>query len=258
MELDLSTWLNLVLFVAVWITFLSQFELLHKQRKLRSSDRLSGNILLNILLWTITAAAGIVYSGYLVFSPQPRYGYFIFVCGVLWIAFSSATSMSVLFLLIDRIEILVRPVGYLRSRSNFLAITIVFLRGHNDLRCRHVDLDRTAHRPGFVIRVEQQALIDCTTFGCVLTRNHAVVINVVKVIIGFSNMFVSLLFEVILWKYFAVSRVKYRKANLVSLTAAFTEFLCNVLPNTIFRILTALQVPGYERLGVLPALMIGK
>ncbi|KAI6180005.1 hypothetical protein M3Y98_00672600 [Aphelenchoides besseyi] len=248
MELDLSTWLNLVLFVAVWITFLSQFELLHKQRKLRSSDRLSGNILLNILLWTITAAAGIVYSGYLVFSPQPRYGYFIFVCGVLWIAFSSATSMSVLFLLIDRIEILVRPVGYLRSRSNFLAITIVFCVGITIfdvvmLIWTELPIDRVSY---------------CTTFGCVLTRNHAVVINVVKVIIGFSNMFVSLLFEVILWKYFAVSRVKYRKANLVSLTAAFTEFLCNVLPNTIFRILTALQVPGYERLGVFPALMIGK
>ncbi|KAI6216921.1 hypothetical protein M3Y95_01247500 [Aphelenchoides besseyi] len=129
MELDLSTWVNLVLFVIVWITFVSQFELLHRQGKLRSSDRLSGNILLNILLWTITAAVGIVYSGYLVFSPQPRYGYFIFVSGILWIAFSSAASMSVFFLLIDRIEILVRPVGYLRSRSNFLTITIVFCVG---------------------------------------------------------------------------------------------------------------------------------
>ncbi|KAI6203882.1 hypothetical protein M3Y94_00608400 [Aphelenchoides besseyi] len=248
MELDLSTWVNLVLFVIVWITFVSQFELLHRQRKLRSSDRLSGNILLNILLWTITAAVGIVYSGYLVFSPQPRYGYFIFVSGILWIAFSSAASMSVFFLLIDRIEILVRPVGYLRSRSNFLTITTVFCVGITIfdvvmLIWTELPIDKVSY---------------CTTLGCVLTRNHAVVINLVKMIIGFSNMFVSLLFELILWKYSAMSKVKYRKANFVSLTAAFTEFLCNVVPNTMFRILTVWQVPGYERLGVLPALMIGK
>jgi hypothetical protein len=92
-----------------------------------------------MFLWIFSCIAGMIYIGYMFLTPtlerdgefysKVQYlsflGNFIFACGSAFVSLTTAVSLSVTFLLLDRIFILTSPMQYKQNREVFVLVTII-------------------------------------------------------------------------------------------------------------------------------------
>ncbi|KAI6217243.1 hypothetical protein M3Y95_01229900 [Aphelenchoides besseyi] len=191
------------------------------------------------------SASGVVHFTYMfVVGSQPgSYSTsMVFWTGIAFQAFSVSLSMSVSFLLVDRIAVLKKPISYVQSRKRFVVLTMITITVSGLF----------VFFSNWYSEFPLSEFTDCPTIACLLVKSTAIFISLPKGIFGLCNVILALMFWHQLVAYqnnFIGSRRNFRQANIIAGIAVTTEDFLNVIPLIIWSILTNLGVDQWNVVG---------
>ncbi|KAI6185905.1 hypothetical protein M3Y98_00075000 [Aphelenchoides besseyi] len=169
-------------FVFNFIALLIQISLLYRICVNGLSRQLSGNLLINIIFWLIVSAAGALHTGYMIhfFAFEPYWGPAVLWTGSFYYAALTCLSISILFLLLERIYSLNAPVSFNRNREFLVRLTIGITIG--------VGLFVQFISP---IRESVDQITLCPVFTCLLVRYRGYLMATPRIICCFLNVFLA-------------------------------------------------------------------
>jgi hypothetical protein len=149
---------------------------------------------------------------------------FIAIC--LNASLGTAVSVSVTFVLLDRIFILLQPIQYKKYRKLFILVTLVmcvfvcllviFL-----LIWFELPFDETIRESIIKVMYLIWCLV-CVQFGCAL-RQHGSSFVFVKCVVGFVNVVIALFFQWTLCAYASSTQFKHNYIRVCSLAIILFE-----------------------------------
>ncbi|KAI6224749.1 hypothetical protein M3Y95_00785300 [Aphelenchoides besseyi] len=231
-------------FVFYFIAMLIQISLLYRIYTTSLYKQLSTNLIINIIFWILVSAAGSLHTGYMIrffqFGP-PYWGPAVLWTGSFYYASLTSVSITVFFLLLDRIYSLNAPVSYSRHRKLFVRLTIGVALGVGTLVQFVV--------PIMELPIEETTL--CPVFTCLLVKHRGYLMVAPRVVCGIFNVYLAY----ICWRKIAVYRQSgglqssFRRSNFISMIAIYTELLLNFLPTVVYLSLQFFVVDQWNYLG---------